>query len=140
MSEATGFHWSGLQELIAALRAMPVELRDEGGGIVDHRAELAYSSIYGGYPRGTGDLREHLSRETIATGPLGIAVRLKNSSPLAIIFEVGTQVRHTHKGWNRGVMPPGRVFVPALVEARRAMYGELKQLLERHGLKVTGDG
>jgi len=36
-------------------------------------------------------------------------------------------------------MPPGRVFIPTMIKIRRRMYDDLKAMLARAGLKVTGD-
>jgi hypothetical protein len=64
---------------------------------------------------------------------------VKNTAKHAWIFENGTQARHNDLGANRGSMPPGHVFIPAVIKRRRIMYQQLRALLERHGLKVSGD-
>jgi hypothetical protein len=61
-----------------------------------------------------------------------------NRSPHAWMFENGTQARHTAIGANRGAMPPGHVFIRIAIIKRKQMYAQLRGLLERHGLKVTG--
>jgi hypothetical protein len=55
------------------------------------------------------------------------------------MFENGTMVRHTRIGANRGAMPPGHVFVPTAIRHRAAMYRNLRDMLEREGLLVTGN-
>jgi hypothetical protein len=36
-------------------------------------------------------------------------------------------------------MPPGNIFIPAVMRARRLMYQQLKALLVRHGLIAQGE-
>jgi hypothetical protein len=129
--------WTGLAELRDELRRLPAELAGEASGIVLGAAEGAAADM--DYPRRTGDLADKLKVETVSSGPFGAGARFVNTSKLAHIFENGSQVRHTAIGANRGSMPPGHVFVPAVVRRRRTMYEQLKALLTRHGLQVSGD-
>ncbi|HEV8211052.1 MAG TPA: hypothetical protein VGP77_13050 [Vicinamibacterales bacterium] len=136
----SGLTWSAeFEALKAGLRTLPADLADEASAIVDNEAELAKSEIVQRYPRRTGKLREKVFVRTMALGRFGAGVQVVNSSKLAFIFENGTQARHTKLGANRGAMPPGHVFVPAIVRHRRAMYDKLKALLVKHGLLVSGD-
>lgn len=132
------FTWNGLDELKAQLRTLPADLTEEAAQIIDTTARSAEASIKAAYPRRTGKLRDGLSTTRIRSGFTAGAI-VKNSSPLAHIFELGTQARHTRIGANRGSMPRGRVFVPRITKARRAVYAALKNLLTRHGLLVSGD-
>ncbi len=129
----------GFDELRDQLRRLPGELAHEGAEIVDDGAELAHAQIFQGYPRRTGKLRERLTIERRERGPYGIAVRLVSASPHAWMFENGTQARHTALGANRGAMPPGKVFIPAMIRHRRAIGEGLRALVQRAGLVVTGD-
>lgn len=133
------FVWTGLEELKAALRSLPAELATEGGHLVEGRANGAAATIKGGYPSRSGELRDKLT-VTHTRSAFGARSVIKNTSKHAAPFEVGTQARHTALGANRGSMPPNPLFTQTLVRARRAMYGDLQGLLERHGLTVTGDG
>lgn len=132
-------HWSGLDELREALRHLPDELTADASGIVEGAANGAEVDIHAGYPERTGNLRNHLTKTHFERGKFSAGVILKNTSPHASIFENGTQARHTAIGANRGAMPAGHVFIPAVAKARRRMYDQLKQLLVRHGLTVSGD-
>jgi Bacteriophage HK97-gp10, putative tail-component len=131
--------WTGLDELREALRKLPEELTAEATDIVDSAAEIAMASIIQAYPHRTGDLRSHVVKEAKAAGPFGVAFVVKNTSRHAWIFENGTQARHTAIGANRGAMPPGRVVIPTAVRCRQTMYRELKDMVTRHGLVVSGD-
>lgn len=131
------FVWQGLEELKAQLRALPSELAAEASEIVLSSAQGAKNDMQ--YPRRTGNLADHVTVSTVAVGQFGAGAIVKNTSPHAAIYENGTQARHTAIGANRGSMPPGHVFVPAVVRRRRQMYERLKALLVAHGLAVTGD-
>jgi hypothetical protein len=126
----------GLEELKAALRTLPADLAAEAGPIVTGAAEAAQSDASAAYP--AGGLRDGLALVTEDGGRFGAAVTVKNRAPHAWLFEYGTATRHTSLGWNRGAMPPGKVFVPAMERARRAMYDRLRELLRAAGLTVTG--
>jgi hypothetical protein len=129
----------GLEELRAALRALPAELTAEAGGIVGNAGEQAKAEIVQRYPRRTGNLRDHVTTRTVNAGQYRAAVQVRSSARHAHIYEVGTQARHNKLGANRGSMPPGNVFVPAVVRQRRQMMERLRDLLVRNGLVVTGD-
>lgn len=131
----------GLADLRAALRNLPTELAGEASHIVQGAANSAAVAIRSGYAAHvrTGRLQDAVTVDSMPTGAYGAGVIVKNTSKLAFIFENGTQARHTALGANRGSMPPGHVFIPAVIRQRRKMYDALKALLERKGLLVSGD-
>lgn len=131
--------FEGLEELKDELRRLPAELRDEGNTIGMNRAERARAAIDADYPRRAGHLKKGLKIRVIASGPFGFAIEVLNTDKDAMTFEIGSQARHTTLGANRGSMPAGHVFVPHVQRHRRAMFQELKDMLVRHGLVVTGD-
>lgn len=131
--------WEGLDELRAALRALPDELAAEASGIVLAAAEAARQEIVDAYPHRTGALWSGMAVTTTAAGRYGAGAVVINRAKHAYIFEVGTQARHTSLGANRGSMPAGNVFIPRVIKHRRAMYEQLKALLERAGLEVSGE-
>lgn len=130
--------WDGLAELREQLRNLPADLTDEARDIVTDTANAAAAEVEAGYPSRTGDLRSKVRVVVEHGGQFGVSVVVKNTSPLAQIFESGTQARHTALGANRGAMPPGRVFVPVMVRRRRVMYERLQEILTRRGLTVSG--
>lgn len=132
------FVFDGLEQLLTDLRALPAELTTEGGHIVEGRANGAAATIKGGYPSRSGELRDKLT-VTHTRSVFGARSVVRNSSKYADEFEFGTQARHTAIGANRGSMPPNPLFTQTVQRARRAMYGDLKDLLVRHGLTVSGD-
>ncbi len=131
--------WSGLDELRDSLRTLAPDLAEEAEGIIDDAAELAKAAVIQGYPRGlTADLRDHVGTTSTSIGRFGTSITVANTSALAWIFENGSQARHNKLGANRSVMPPGHVFVPAMIRHRAAMWVKLRALVERAGLVVTG--
>lgn len=128
----------GLDDLRRALQRLPDDLTDEASRIVTDAAELAKAAIVQGYPIRSGSLRNHVTLSHFSGGRYSAGALVKNTAPHAWIFENGTQARHTAIGADRGAMPPGHVFIPAAVRHRRGMYAQLRAMLERHGLQVTG--
>lgn len=128
---------SAAAEFRALMRAMPVELRDEGAEIVIARAEQAADSIIAQYPEHTGNLKSHVKKE-IKREAFGIRVVVKSTAKHAFIFEEGTKVRHNKAGASRGFMPAADIFVPVSIQKRDAMQGELIALMQRKGLEVSG--
>lgn len=131
--------FDGLEELRASLRRLPRELRDDAQTIIVQRAEAAATEVRQKYPRRTGDLASKVEVKVLTNAGKFIAGALvRNRSKLAFIFENGTQARHNAIGANRGSMPPGNVFVPAMIRSRRRMYEQLREMVKRKGLRVIG--
>ncbi len=130
--------FEGLAELRAALRRLPAELTTEASRIVDGAANGGAADIKRTYPRRTGNLGDHVSVTHFDQGRFSAGAIVKNTATHAWMFEHGTQARHTAIGANRGSMPPGHVFIPRIMRARRLMYTQLADLLRRHGFQVTG--
>jgi hypothetical protein len=131
--------WNGLAELREALRNLPADMTAEASHVVEGAANAAAADIKAGYPVRTGNLRDHVFVSHQDKGRFSAGAVVKNTAKHAALFEHGTQARHNSLGANRGSMPPGRVFIPAVIKRRRIMYQQLRALLERHGLKVSGD-
>lgn len=133
------FTWSGLEELKAQLRALPSELGVEAAHIVEGRANGAAAIIKRGYPSRSGDLRDELDVEHTRSA-FGARSTVINRSKHAAPFDRGSEtVRITTAGISRGKMPPNPIFTQTIIRERRAMYGDLAELLRRKGLTVTGD-
>lgn len=133
------FKFEGLDELKAALRNLPEELTAEAGYIIEGAANAAAVDIKGAYPVRTGNLRNGVHVTHFSRGRFSAGAIVKNTAKHAHIFERGTQARHNAIGANRGSMPPGNVFIPRIIRARRRMWQQLKELLTRKGLLVTGE-
>jgi hypothetical protein len=128
----------GIDELRAALRQLPEELTGEAAQIVEATTNGAIISVRDGYAVHSGNLRDHVSGSVERSGYAVVGV-VKNTAKHAWMYENGTQARHTATGANRGSMPPGHTFIPIVARARRRMYEQLKDLLRRNGLIVSGE-
>lgn len=132
------FH--GLEELRQALQDLPEHLAREAFGIVEEStasAEAEAAQAYAAHRR-SGKLGSKLKRKVTKDGA-SVVGTVRNSSPIAHIFENGSQARHTDIGANRGSMPPAHVFIPAMIRWRKRMYERLKDMMVREGLLVSGD-
>jgi hypothetical protein len=131
--------WEGLTQLEDDLRDLPADLRENAVTITRDAAEDAAATMAALYPKRTGALASSLLVSQSDPGPYATRAMVINTSPYALVFDLGSQARHTAIGANRGSMPAGNVFVPTVIRARRAMYDALKDLLQRTGLIVSGD-
>jgi len=137
VSSNNRFVWQGLTELKLALRNLPTDLRGEAANIIEGTANRAAMRARAKYP--DGELREGVEVDVLRTGRFGAGRLVVNRVWYSMIYEHGTQAaRRTSKGWNRGIMPPGNAFVPAMEESRREMYVALRDMLRRTGLTVIG--
>lgn len=130
--------FEGLDDLRLELRRLPKDMRDEAAEIVYDSAENGAKDAISNYPRRSGDLADGVEVQRLEGSSAFAGAIVKNKSKLAFIFENGTQARHSGLGANRGAMPPGHVFVPAMIRARRKMYDRLREMMRRKGLKVIG--
>ena len=127
----------GLDDLKAELPRAPGALREESAPRVEAAATNAEATIGAAYPERTGALKAGL-RHGVETTAAGTRAWLVNISTHAAIWEYGTEIRHTSLGQNRGRMPAGKVFVPAVVRERREMVKDVIAIVERAGFKVHG--
>jgi hypothetical protein len=134
----TSVEWRGLEELKAALRQLPTELTGEASRIVEGTANAAIVDMRAEYP--PGELRDGLYQSTQSTGPYGVGIVIRNRSGWAWHWDYGTQMRHWVNGKSTGrLWPPHHTFGRTMAQSRRRMYAQLQQLLERHGLRVSGE-
>lgn len=136
--------FAGFDDLRATLRRLPEDLRDEARDLVQAEGERAGDEIRAAYERHrvTGNLAAGVVVEAFARERFGAAVRVASKAKHAFIFENGTEVRRTKRGWPRGKMWTRQagvpVFVPAMLRARKRLREGLRALLTRAGLTVTG--
>ena len=132
------FYIEGLEELKQQLRNLPQKLTEKSAQRVTAHALIAAQRIRDGYPIYTGNLRNHV-KVKVEQDNVSVVATVSNSAKHAWMFENGTQARHTDIGANRGSMPAKHVFVPTVIQERRAMYRELAEILAAEGLEVSGD-
>lgn len=133
--------WNGLDEFRQFVKDLPEDVTADAVPIVETAANSAAGDIRQQYDshRVSGNLARGVRVSKLESRKYVAGAIVRSSAPHAWIFENGTQARHTALGWNRGSMPPGHVFIPTVIRHRRAMYQKLKGLLERFGMKVSGD-
>lgn len=130
--------YTGLEELKKSLRQLPDELHGEAEKIIEGESNAAALQVRQKYGLVSGKLVQGVIVEKVERTRFFAGRRVVSKSPLAFLYENGTQVRHTELGYNRGRMPPAHVFVPAMIRARKLMYEKLRDMMKRKGLKVTG--
>lgn len=131
----------GLDELRAALQKLPDDLAAEAATIVEGTASQAKQEVQSGYPIGpTGNLHNRVTVTNNAGRRFGVVSILKSTAPHAWIFENGSKVRRTQKGWNRGSMPAppdsGRM-IPKVIRLRAKMVAALIELVKLAGFEVN---
>lgn len=129
--------WAGLAELDEAFQNLPAALAAEADALVTRRGEAAVQTIGAGYPSRTKDLKSKL-RGALQRSGVSVQYVITNTSKHASWFENGTQARHTKLGADRGSMPAHPLFIPTMRRSRRALTEDLRALLVRAGLTVTG--
>jgi hypothetical protein len=133
----TSVRWEGLDELKAALRQLPTELAGEASHIIEGTANAAIVDMRAEYP--PGELRDGVYQSTLSTGPFGVGIQIRNRSGWAWHWDHGTEMRHWINKKSTGRMQPKHTFGRTMSQSRRRMYAQLAQLLERHGLIVSGE-
>jgi hypothetical protein len=131
------FEFKGLDELQAALRALPAELTGEASKIIQAAGNRAVLDLKRAYPVVTGKLRDRVEVTYTQSGVSTRAV-VRSRAPHAHLYEYGTEARHTALGVNRGRMAPTHLFGRTMARVRREMYDQFAALLERAGLRVRG--
>jgi hypothetical protein len=127
----------GVAEFREMLAALPANLAADAHAIVRDAAGAAFDADVAQYP--AGQLRDGMVLVDEGT-PLNVVWRVTNNSPLAQLWEYGTQVRHTAMGYNRGAMPSRPTFVPNAQRARVDMMPKLIAVLQEAGFDVSGAG
>jgi len=135
--------WEGLEDLKAAIQALPDTCAGEAANLMAGTVNGAYVAIKSAYPIRTGKLRNGMKLLPVTRKGLVVGQKITNTAKHAQAFEHGSQARHyvTKNGVQHltGKMPPGHVFVPRIENARRRLTGQLVDLLKRHGATVSGD-
>ena len=146
MAISGGFQWSPeFEELKRALATMPEHLTTEADHVVEgtaNAAAVAIRQVYGRH-RVTGYLQNHVHVTRFDKRKVSVGWNVKSTAPHAWLFDNGTQARHKASGASTGTMwgktPPTHAFVTTMSRHRRAMYLQLRGVLERAGLLVSGD-
>lgn len=138
--------WTGIDEFREWLQNLPRDAAVEAGRIVEAEATYAAFQIRGLYGAHvhTGTLQKRVTVNKKVTREGVVIWNVRSGSPLAWIFEFGTEARHyiTVHGVKKliGKMPPAHIFITVIIGRRRIMYLKLKDMLVRFGFtNVFGD-
>jgi len=137
---ALSFEFEGLDELRAELKQLPADLATEANDDVVKAANDTAAQLKAAYPGGpSGNLRRGVKVTTSVT-PTGTVATVISAAPEAHLWEFGTQIRHTQKGFNRGAAPAhyNEGLVGIAEQHRRVLDGQLFDLLVRAGFEVSG--
>jgi hypothetical protein len=123
------------------LQMLPRILTEDGTIVVQKTADAAVARIVAQYQRvrKTGTLAARVSVRAIGGGQGKVIRDIASRAPHGWLYEFGSKVRRTRKGWMRGQMPPADVFIPEVIRYRRLMYQDIKSMMARNGLQVSGD-
>lgn len=139
--------WNGLDEYRAQLKQLPEACTKEAANVVEAGVNSAYvtiSGVYGAH-RHTGTLQKRLKIEPLKQKrQLTTGLVLKSGSPIAWLFDNGSQARHHASGKSTGTMwgktPPTHIFVKTIIAARRKITDALKAMVLRNGAtSVSGE-
>lgn len=136
---ANSFTWEGLGDFRAMLRNLPRALHGDARNIVHARANRAALAIRSKYPQVTGNLVEHVIVDIHDTDRIAAAV-VRSTAHHAWLYEKGTKVRKHKDGANKGRSPKHPIFVKEAMRERAAMRRDLRDMMRRHHIRVTGTG
>ena len=132
--------WNGMAEYKEELRQLPAECTGEAAKVVEAGATGAYQTIRAVYAAHhfTGTLEKQLRISPLKiNGQFVTGLVLTSGSPLAWLFEHGSQARHydTANGVKHltGKMPPTPIFNSTVGKTKRAIVQQLKDIVLRRG-------
>jgi hypothetical protein len=145
MAKAT-MVWDGFQEYLDELRKLPEDCAVEAANLTESGVNAAYqtiSQVYGQH-RFTGTLQSRLRIKTVRVGRLIKGLVLESGSPIAWLFDNGSQARHWASGKSTGKMwgrtAPTHIFAKTVARERRKLTQQFKDMLLRRGAtSVVGE-
>jgi len=128
----------GLDELRDDLHTLPADLARETQPAIIAAADATASALRAAYPFRTGNLRRGVRIRTRTTA-VSTTATVQSTAPTAPLWEYGTQVRRTQRGWNRGAAPahPGQGLKSIALRQRRAVEQQIAAVLTRHNFRVA---
>lgn len=139
--------WTGLTEYRNEVRQLPEACTGEAAKVVEGEVNGAYveiAQVYGQH-RHTGKLLKRLKITPITNkGALTTGRKLTSGSPIAWLFDNGSQARHWVSGKSTGKMwgrtPPTHIFTRTEGRTRARIVNLLKAMVLRRGATtVAGD-
>ena len=136
------FVFEGLAELKQALRDLPGQFNTEASKLALGAATGAAHDIRRGYPRTAESLAQAVTVTADHPSTFAAGATIKVRHPLAWIFESGTEDRRyltsSGKQHRTGRIKEGHFIVPVIMRARVRYYQQLREMLRRAGLIVSG--
>ena len=131
----------GVDMLRRQLAALPRILTEDGRRIAQKTADAAAARITGRYQAAakTGTLARRVLRKPLGGGEGKVMEDVASRAPHGWLYEHGSRFRRTRRNVPRGRMPAADVFVPTMIMYRSVMMRDLRAMLERNGIQVTGD-
>ena len=136
--------WVGLDDFQKALRNLPDALASQAVRIGEQNANASAFDIRSAY--GAHWVTGRLQASVVVIEQqraFGFRFQVRAKAKHAHLLEFGTKARHyfTKRGVKHvlGALPPRPVFIPRVRKWRRRMYDDLKAMMMREGLLVTGD-
>jgi hypothetical protein len=141
--------WSGLSEFERQLRELPGQVRAEAQPIVTAAARATAGQVKAAYERvrtsgsdGRKAAGKHLADavETVVDdgGTSYARAYVRSKAKHAHLYEFGSARRQWKSGKSTGMMPAQPTLVPAAERERAEMIVELKDMMRRNGLEVSG--
>jgi len=131
--------WIGITR--RQLEMMPKILAEDATRIAARGIAEAHSRVRIQYVlhRVTGNLLKGLSVKVVSSDPLKVAHKVSSNQFHAHLFEMGTAPRQNKRKANRGAAKPQNVIASIMPPIRAAFYRDIKAMMERYGLQVSGD-
>jgi Bacteriophage HK97-gp10, putative tail-component len=131
--------FEGLDEFRKDLHTLPADLVRETQPTIVAAAETTASALRAAYPFRTGAMRRGVRVRTRTTA-WSTAATVSSTAPTAVLWEYGTQIRRTQRGWNRGAAPAhqGQGLYSLAIRQRRQVDKAIAAVLTHHNFRVSG--
>jgi hypothetical protein len=129
--------WRGMSEFIQALKSAPVEITNEADASLKEIAAGMATDVRAQYRR----VSSTFLKGQVRTKKLQKMAHRVSVGGSGHIYELGTAVRHTKAGANRGQAPArGPIFFPARQKAAARMEGQMRAIAMKSRARSTTSG
>jgi hypothetical protein len=125
--------WQGLSELARDMAALPETVRAKFKPVMERAGQQIVSETTAAYATaGVPSLAEGMRVESSGDAS-DLSVRIKLTSPVAHLRELGTVDRYTSSGAYRGRQPARPVFIPTVERVRGEVAETLSEAIRDLG-------
>ena len=130
MADSATFRFSGGEQFVLDLHRWRDRLRGEVHQAATIEANAVASAVQSQYPyERTGKLRTGVRvKDESPTGDV-VLLRVRTLAPHSHLYEKGTRMRRTSRGWSRGTMPAHPIFIPEAIQKRARFHAKVRQIL-----------